>query len=167
MGRIEAGILGRIFDAQARGLRLYACQWCDPGDAEDVVQEAFVRLSVQAGMPENPAAWLFRVVRNLAVSSSRSGLRRRRRESAASRREAWFDAADERLDADAAAGHLAELEADCREIIVARIWGGLTFEEIAGLQGCSLTTAHRRYREGLSLLHERLERPCVNPTGTN
>ena len=44
-----------------------------------------------------------------------------------------------------------------REAIVARLWGGLTFEEVARLQGCSLTTAHRRYQAGLARLHARLE----------
>jgi hypothetical protein len=44
-----------------------------------------------------------------------------------------------------------------REVIVARFWGGLTFDQIARLQGCSLTTAHRRYRDGLS----RLLGPCL------
>jgi DNA-directed RNA polymerase specialized sigma24 family protein len=56
-----------------------------------------------------------------------------------------------------AARLLAELEPDVRELIIARLWGGLTYEEAARLQGCSLTTAHRRYQAGLARLHERLE----------
>jgi RNA polymerase sigma-70 factor (ECF subfamily) len=46
----------------------------DAGTAEDVVHEAFVRLSVEsrAGRtPTNPKAWLYRVVHNLIVSRSR------------------------------------------------------------------------------------------------
>jgi DNA-directed RNA polymerase specialized sigma24 family protein len=44
-----------------------------------------------------------------------------------------------------------------REVIVARIWGGLTFDEIAQLVGCSLPTAHRRYQTGLTELRTRLD----------
>jgi RNA polymerase sigma-70 factor (ECF subfamily) len=47
---------------------------------------------------------------------------------------------------------------------VARLWGGLTFDQIARLQRCSLTTAHRRYHEGLTRLHERLEGSCSPQT---
>jgi RNA polymerase sigma-70 factor (ECF subfamily) len=36
----------------------------------------------------------------------------------------------------------------------------LTFEEIARIQGCSLTTAHRRYQAGLARLKDRLEPQC-------
>jgi RNA polymerase sigma-70 factor (ECF subfamily) len=52
---------------------------------------------------------------------------------------------------------LAELPLQLREVIVARLWGGLTFEDIARLAGCSLPTAHRRYQTGLTQLRERLE----------
>jgi len=43
-----------------------------------------------------------------------------------------------------------------REVIIARIWGGLTFAEIAELVNCSLPTAHRRFQAGLMQLRERL-----------
>ena len=52
---------------------------------------------------------------------------------------------------------LAELPLELREVIVARLWGGLTFEEIGQVVGCSLPTAHRRYQTGLAQLRERLE----------
>jgi RNA polymerase sigma-70 factor (ECF subfamily) len=47
-----------------------------------------------------------------------------------------------------------------REVIVAHLWGGLTFEEIAGLCHCSTTTAHRRYVAGLTELRTRLNVSC-------
>jgi DNA-directed RNA polymerase specialized sigma24 family protein len=49
-----------------------------------------------------------------------------------------------------------------REVVVARIWGGLTFEELAHLVGCSLPTAHRRYQAGLVALRERLKGPWTH-----
>jgi RNA polymerase sigma-70 factor (ECF subfamily) len=155
-------LLGRLFDEHAAGLVLYARQWCD--EPEDVVQEAFARLAGQRRVPERVVPWLYRVVRNGAVSASRRARRRRRREERVSSGEAWFAAADDRIDAVAATRLLAGLDPEVREILVARVWGGLTFEEIARLQGCPLTTAFRRYRAGLARLQERLERPCNRPS---
>ncbi len=163
MGRMGPNLLASLFDSHAAALALYARQWCD--GPEDIVQEAFVKLARQRPPPDRAVPWLYRVVRNGAIEASRGDRRRRRRETLASGRESWFASADERIDAQDATRLLAELEPDVREVIVARVWGGLTFDEIARLQGCSLTTAHRRYQSGLSRLHERLERPWT-PTKT-
>jgi RNA polymerase sigma factor (sigma-70 family) len=157
MGRIGHEILSRLFDEHASALVLYARQRCET--AEDVVQEAFVSLARQRTMPDRVVPWLYRVVRNGALMAARGARRRRSREARASGREAWFATADDRIDAQRAQALLSELEPDVREAIVARIWGGLTFEEIAQAQGCSVTTVHRRYQAGLARLHERLERP--------
>src|SRR5271166_3224640 len=164
MGPIEPELLARLFDAHAAALRLYACQWCAGSDAEDVVQEAFLSLARLQAVPDQVGSWLHRVVRNAAISAARSRHRRLKREARAAGGEAWFSSVDDQLDARSASRLLAELELDCREVIVARLWGGLTFDQIARLQGCSLTTAHRRYQHGLAQLHEGLERPCSTPT---
>ncbi len=158
MARIGPDLLASLFDDHARGLALYARQWSDA--PEDVVQEAFVKLAAQRSTPDRPLAWLYRVVRNGAIAASRGDRRRRRREARASPDQTLFASADDRIDARTASEMLEGLDPEGREAIVARLWGGLTFEEIARLQGCSLTTAHRRYSAGLARLHERLERPC-------
>jgi RNA polymerase sigma-70 factor (ECF subfamily) len=160
MGSIGPELLGRLFDAHAPALRLYARQWCEGGDADDAVQDAFVSLARQPALPAQVAGWLHRVVRNAAISAARSRKRRQKREVRVCGGEAWFSSVDDRLDAASATLFLGELEPECREVIVARIWGGLTFDQIAQLQDCSLTTAHRRYQDGLARLHERMERPC-------
>jgi RNA polymerase sigma-70 factor (ECF subfamily) len=162
MRRIGPDILGRLFDEHAAALALYARPLC--GAPEDVVQDAFVALAQQDPAPDRPVAWLYRVVRNAAIAAARRAKRRRRRERWAAGRESvaaapWFDATDDRIDAAHAARLLDELDAETRAIIIARIWGGLTFDEVARLQDCSLTTAHRRYQAGLARLHERLESP--------
>jgi RNA polymerase sigma-70 factor, ECF subfamily len=169
MGRIGPDTLGRLFDEHAAALVLFARQWCDA--PEDIVQDAFVALARQEASPNRPVAWLFRVVRNGAIAAARQSRRRRRRERRASDPEAgpgrsWFAAADDRIDAEHATRLLAELDAETRAVIVARLWGGLTFEEVARLQGCSLTTAHRRYQAGLARLHARLESPWISITPT-
>lgn len=155
--------LGRLYRGHAAALRLFARQW--PGDADDAVHDAFVQLARQDDAPAEPLPWLYAVVRNAARAAGRAADRRRRREDAVRTPDAWFDPTDDRLDADDAARHLAGLDLDVREVIVARIWGGLTFDEIAKLVGCSLPTAHRRYHTGLTELRARLEGRC-NPTPT-
>ena len=155
MPPIEPDALGRLYRQHAPARRLYARQW--PGSAEDLVQDAFVKLAQQSPPPERVLPWLYRVVRNQARAAGRTAARRRKREGEASTPEAWFTAIDDQLDARDATRLLAELTLDLREVIVARVWGGLTFEEVAQLVGCSLPTAHRRYQAGLTELRERLE----------
>jgi RNA polymerase sigma-70 factor (ECF subfamily) len=148
-------VLGSLYRRHAPALGLYAQQWGASG--EDLVQEAFIKLAQQDPPPERVLAWLYRVVRNLALAANRAAARRRRREGQASAPEAWFSATDDELDAQDAARLLHELPVDMREVIVARLWGGLTFEEVAGLVACSLPTAHRRYQAGLAELKKKLE----------
>jgi RNA polymerase sigma-70 factor (ECF subfamily) len=118
--------------------------------------------------PENAVGWLYRTVRNRALNAARSDHRRARHEArAAHGGEPWLEAsAGDRLDAEAAARALAELPLDQREAIVARLWGGLSLEETAELIGTSLSTAYRRYQQGIAALQERLAGKC-RPTKTN
>jgi RNA polymerase sigma factor (sigma-70 family) len=163
MARIDPVILGRLFDEQAGALVLFARQWSDVPD--DIVQDAFVALARQDVVPDRVVPWLYRVVRNGAIAFARRARRRRRREERVASVEAlpcepWFASADDQMDAQRASQFLVDLDGDTREAIVARLWGGLTFEEIARLQGCSLSTTYRRYQAGLARLHERLEPQC-------
>jgi RNA polymerase sigma factor (sigma-70 family) len=159
MGILSPEVVTRLWDEYGAPLVLYARQWCD--GPEDVVQEAFLLLVRQAVAPDNPVGWLYRVVRNEAINAARSRGRRSRREAAvATRGEPWFETAPgQRLDAAAATEALKRLPIAQREAIVARLWGGLSFDEIARLSGSSIATVHRCYRRGLAALRERLE-PC-------
>ena len=158
--------LGRLIDRHAAALELYARQWCDT--PEDVVQEAFLKLAGQGGLPQNPAAWLFRVVRNGAINAGTASRRRRRHESeAAAESRTWFQPDNEAtrpnaLDPETATAELHALPLEQREVIVAHLWGGLTFEQIAEVSGISSSTAHRFYRVGLTTLRERLGVSCHN-----
>jgi RNA polymerase sigma-70 factor (ECF subfamily) len=168
MSRITPERLAELFDAHADALGLYARQWTD--SPADLIQESFLRLASQRKPPERVVPWLYRVVRNAAYEANRREGRRRKNEARASTAESWFAALDDRIDATSASHQLLQLDREIRCVIIARIWGGLTFEEIAEAEGCSLTTAHRRYRSGLEQLLERLEpswtRPNLDPRST-
>ena len=49
---IDPAKIGRWFDNYTAGLLLYARQWLEASQAEDVVQEVFVRLIAQTKEPE-------------------------------------------------------------------------------------------------------------------
>jgi RNA polymerase sigma-70 factor (ECF subfamily) len=160
MAGVSRETFWRILDQHTAALVLYARQWCSA--PEDVVQDAFVLLMGEPAAPENPLGWLYRAVRNKAINAARSGRRRAHHEAqAAHRGEPWLAATDaDRLDAAAAARALAELPIEQREVIVAHLWGGLSFAEIAGLTGAPVSTTHRWYQQGIAALRERSEGTC-------
>src|SRR4051812_29624887 len=133
--------LGRLLDGHAAALTLYARQWC--AAAEDAVQEAFLKLAARRDGPPDVVAWLYSVTRNLARTAGRAERRRRRHEAVAAARPPTCFAPTEGagLDADAATAALGALPDDEREVVVARIWGGLNFEQIGELTGTSGPTA--------------------------
>jgi RNA polymerase sigma-70 factor (ECF subfamily) len=160
MSGIGPELLARLLDQRGPALELYARQWCD--SPADVVQEAFVQLSGQPAEPPNLLAWLYRTVRNGAISARRAADRRRRHERAAAVAGTCWFAADPAggMDPQAAGEALAGLPLEEREVIVAHLWGGLKFAEIADITGTSASTAHRRYQAGLEALRRKLGVTC-------
>ncbi len=159
--------LARLVDDHAAALVLYARQWC--AAPEDVVQEAFIKLVRQSKPPMNPLPWLYRVVRNGALTALRTERRRRQHEAvAANRNPGWFIPTEAPgLDGVQAAAALEALPVEQREVIVARLWGGLTFEQIADLAGASSSSVHRWYVAGLANLRERLDESCPTKPSTH
>ena len=156
--------LGRLIERHAAALVLFARQRC--ATPEDVVQEAFIRLAGLRTPPENPLAWLFRAVRNGSINAATAANRRRRREAeAAAEAPAWFATGDlGAIGAEEAEAGLRALPVAQREVIVAHLWGGLSFEQIAEINACSSSTAHRHYHDGLNALRAHLGVPCPNKT---
>lgn len=141
-------VLERLLDEHAAALELFASQWT--AAPEDCVQEAFIQLVKQRRTPDRIVPWLFRVVRNGAISQQRAASRRRRHESAAATaRPSWFKAAEQNpIDDETLTDALRSLSNEHREVIVAKIWGGLTYGQIAEVIGASSSTIHRRYEAG-------------------
>jgi len=151
---MTAGELAALIDAHAANLVLYARQFCR--SPEDAVQTTFGKLACLAKPPDYPKAWLFTVVRRLALDARQQEHRRKRREEAVAKPDGWFQPSAEGEDA---ADALQRLPEDQREVIVMRLWGELTLEEIAGACGCSVSSAQRRYEAGIATLRERLGEP--------
>jgi len=163
-GPVGAELLGRLLDQQGPALALYAAQWTNAAD--DCVQEALVELARQRQLPGNVRAWLFRVVKNRALNAARSERRRRKREDHAAQQRLMAGGATtaDRLDALVASEALDSLLPLEREVIVMRIWGGLTYSEIAAALARSTSSVHRQYQQALEKLRQKLESPCTTNT---
>jgi RNA polymerase sigma factor (sigma-70 family) len=156
---MTATTLAGLIDRYAGPLRLYARQWCLA--PEDAVQDAFCKL-MRVIEPDDPAAWLYRAVKNSAIDIGRAESRRRRREEASARPERWFEESwMEGIDAQAAVKALESLDGELREVIVARIWGNLTFDQISRAQECSISSASRRFDSGIAALQKILGEECL------
>src|SRR5439155_5375822 len=120
----------RLVDGHAPALILFARQWC--AAPEDVVQDAFVKLVSLRPPPDDAVAWLYRVVRNRAIDAGKTARRRQQRESVVAKSRSWFlEPEMDGLDAEIAVAALQRLPLEQREPIVAHLWGGLSFEQIA------------------------------------
>jgi len=134
-------------------------------DAEDVVQEAFVRFWRSRQRATDPTAYLYTCVQNCALNWQRGRGRRSQREQAAARPEAeeWLAGPPEKDEHRAALETvLRDLPDIQREVLVMKVWGGLTFPQIAEALGVSANTAASRYRYALAKLRSRLtENPLL------
>jgi RNA polymerase sigma-70 factor (ECF subfamily) len=170
-GPIDAELLGRLLDELGPALALYAAQWTDAAD--DCVQEVLVELAGQPMVPDNLRAWLYRVVKHRALNAARGARRRREREARAATGRlniAEESAAFDRWDAIAVVEALDRLEPAEREVVVMRIWGSLTYDEIAAALTISTSSAHRHFERALEKLRHALEPPCStkkNPANSN
>jgi RNA polymerase sigma factor (sigma-70 family) len=128
-------------------------------DAEDVVQEAFVRFWRSRHRAEDPTAYLITCVRTTALEWLRGRRRRLRREevAAAAEVEPLFEASVEQDERRAAIeSALLGLPSDQRDVVVLKLWAGLTFPQIGAALAISANTAASRYRYALAKLREQL-----------
>jgi RNA polymerase sigma-70 factor (ECF subfamily) len=154
-----------LLDKHGAALLFVARQWVSAkSDAEDVVQEVFIRFWRARQRVADPVAFLFACVRNCALDWQRERSRQVRREESAARpeQETLFAGAieqDERRLAIEAA--LRRLPEEQREVLVMKIWGGLSFRQVGEALGISANTAASRYRYALAKLREQLAEESV------
>ena len=143
-----------------------------PADAEDVLQEVFVRVWTRGETYDerlgSPAAWLARIARNRAIDRFRS--KRSRPEIEPVSETPTFDTMPSTNPADnpealtveiATAGAIREaiaaLPEGQRTLIAAAFFEGYTHQELASRFGVPLGTVKTRIRTGLIAMRERLE----------
>ena len=154
---------------------LLARQWVPSrADAEDVVQEAFLRFwrsprRTQVSVAD-PVAYLFGCVKHAALDWQRGGRRRARREEAAGLATGpnasspdplltgGLEREERRMAVEAALAQLPEAQ---REVLVMKVWGGLSFPQIAQALGVPPDTAASRYRYALAKLRGQLAEELI------
>jgi RNA polymerase sigma-70 factor (ECF subfamily) len=121
-----------LYEAKAAGLILYGrALGLSHGEAEDVVQETFLALLQLPDMPGDPEHYCLRAFRNRAHNYHRGLWRRLAREWESVR---WFERDPDHGGAEIEAmRRLAQLPEAQREVIVLKIWHGLTFEAVGKL----------------------------------
>lgn len=155
---------------EAHGPKLLLCarQWTRSlADAEDVLQEAFVRYwRHQRHLPGNPQALLVTSIRRAALDLARREDRRTAREEKAGGgiEESGIifeklpgEGDERRIEIELA---MQRLPAEQREVLVLKIWQEFTFEQIAEALGIPPNTAASRYRYALNALRKELEPLC-------
>jgi DNA-directed RNA polymerase specialized sigma24 family protein len=77
----------------------------------------------------------------------------------AAERPDWFEPRPgDRVDADSAQAALEALDDVPRQVVVLRVWSGLTLAETAGVVGLPLSTVHDHYRRALATLRATIGR---------
>jgi len=154
----------RLFEVEAANLVRLARFFVDDRDAaEDLVQEAFIRLARSIHRvkdPEAAPAYLRSIVLNLARDHNRRGLVSLRHRPAADPQPSGLDeglelAEDQRRVIDA----LRTLPAGQRNCLVLRYYLDLANPEIARTLGVSVNTVKTQIRRGMASLATRLEEP--------
>ena len=130
----------------------------DKDRSAEVVQETFLALLRNMhGITGSIAGWLHRVATNKAIDVVRRDCSRRRREAeyAANKpvqAENWEDISPHIDEA------LNELDADTREILIARFFEGHTMTDVAESRGISHPTVSRRIEAGVTSLRMTLQK---------
>ena len=158
MATISQKQLTQWYEAHGTELMLYARQWSPDQQAEDIVQDAFIKLLKQRRCPDNVRAWLFRVVRNASISMVRRLQRRRAGQKSLHWKTLWFESrCDDLIDAQLAQDILQTLPAHLREIVLLRIWGQMSLREIAEIVNKSIPWIHNNYKTALEMIRKKLE----------
>jgi RNA polymerase sigma-70 factor (ECF subfamily) len=134
-----------------------------PQDAEDATQNTFLRAfnALQRGVvPQNEAAWLFKIAHNTCTSSKLAWLRRRRVETPHDIDLLDAPAAEHRHDELAGLGDaLARMPVRPREAFLLREWQGLSYAEIAAQMNTSQSAVETLIFRARRTLAEQLGPP--------
>jgi RNA polymerase sigma-70 factor (ECF subfamily) len=124
-------------------------------DAEDILQEALVETWCRAcGRPESPL--VYATIRRRAIDlARRTGRRQRREEDSAS--PDWFVPDGDDFETSALLEQeVRRLPQEQREVVTLKVWGGLTFAEVAQSLSIPQGTAASRYRLAVAALRQTL-----------
>ena len=116
-------------------------------------------------MRAQPLLYLYRCVRNVAIDWTRAQERRQRHEKEAPVQQTGCpaDALLEQSEMEQSIQEaLSKLPGNQREVVVLRVWSGMTFDQIGKVLSIPLSTAHAMYGAAMHSLHaEMSEKPSL------
>ena len=139
-----------------------------PDDAEDLLQEAFIRIWRLYGHTGDVSPGLvYRAIRRLAIDWARSLDRRKIREEKVFLDSPLSSSFERNLEKDerkqALLRAVEKLPKEQCEVLTLKIWGELTFDEIARTLEISQNTVASRYRYALQKLRDLVPREIDDP----
>jgi RNA polymerase sigma-70 factor (ECF subfamily) len=153
----------RIVDAtSARLVRLSARMLGSVVDAEDVVQEAYVKaykalMSGEFDGRSNVGTWLYRIVTNQSIDAMRSRARRPKPTDTADLTTSDLADAEQKLALAELSDWMEELPPDQRAALVLKAVEGMTSPEIAEILQCSEGAVEQRLVRARTALRKRSE----------
>ncbi len=153
-GQGDPGAFGVLYDRHAAPLLFYLHSFIgDASLAEDLLQEAFLRLAGQDPglLQESARGLLYTIARNLAVDEAR---RSRIRQRSHPRLERESGAGPDPALSEALSRSLEHLPEEQREVLTLKFHARMTFLEIARLTGVPEPTVKSRYRYAIGKLAE-------------
>ena len=126
-------------------------------DAEDVLQDALVEAWQRVGRTPDDAL-VYSTIRRRAIDLARSADRRAIREESSGPAEPWFSPDVEQRETQRLLEEaVKEITPIYRDVVVLKMWSGLTFQQISETLGIPLNTAASRYRYAIEELRENLK----------
>jgi RNA polymerase sigma-70 factor (ECF subfamily) len=159
----DAAAFGRIVDAtNARLVRLAARMLGNVVDAEDVVQEAYVKAYRALATGEfdgraNVSTWLYRIVTNQAIDAMRGRARRPKPTDTADESTSDLASAEQKMALAELADFMSELPPEQRAALVLKAVEGMTSPEIAEVLQCSEGAVEQRLVRARAALRKRSE----------
>src|SRR3954468_19707067 len=171
IGNGDAEALGMLYDRYSRVVYSFALRMvADPGSAEELTQEVFIRVWRQGGQYQHSRGalltWILSITHNMAIDEIRRQKRRPKLQDPGEDDLVLISVIDQHADVEQLAWlgalrglvreALSEIPLAQREAIELAYFGGLTQREIADTLGEPLGTIKTRMRLGMLKLRERL-----------
>lgn len=154
--------LTELFEARKEQLYIAAMAITrDRASAEDVVLDALLAVSQLQQAPNDLTAYVFRTVRNKALHNRKHARRFQTETELAEFVDTRAQTPEQQIFAAQVISHLEQLEPNQQQVLIMKLFGDLTFQEIAEITASNPNTVASWYRRGLAALKETLHEPAL------
>jgi len=161
----------KLLEEHGKALLLYARQWANcHADAEEILQDGMIRFwkawKKRADKITAPIPYLYTTIKRTALDRIRSTKRRQQREEHSAdiiynNTPPFMDNYENQEQQTIIKKTIQKLPIEQREVLIMKIWGNLTFKNIAQSLNIPLNTVASRYRYALTTLRTELNKVGV------